>query len=133
MDGLREHLPDVVPDILLLLVRVIIGVAFAGSARKKFTDIPKFAGANGLPVPVAYCVATAELLGATGVLLGVLTPLPAICLMLLMIATTSIHIFKWHSPYWASEGGWEYDLILFTLAGVLAIFGAGAFSFDGLF
>ncbi|MEU6564873.1 DoxX family protein [Nocardia nova] len=81
---------------------------------------------------MAYVVATAEMLGAIGVILGVLTPVAAGGIMLLMLATMALHIVEWHSPYWASSGGWEYDLMLFTLAGLIAFFGAGAVSADGL-
>ena len=47
--------------------------------------------------------------------------------VLLMCATISMHLFKWHSPYWASKRGWEYDLLLLILAAVIAVFGAGQF------
>lgn len=125
-------MPTVAHDLLLLLIRLIVGAAFLGGARTAFANMPKFASRNGLPLPVAYFVGTAELLGAIGVLLGLLAPLPAAGLMLLMLGTISVHIFRWRSPYWASEGGWEYDLMLFALSGVIACFGAGALSLDGL-
>jgi putative oxidoreductase len=48
--------------------------------------------------------------------------------MLLMLSTISLHILKWHSPYPASKGGWEYDLMLLTLASVLLVYGAGSFT-----
>ena len=130
MNGLHEHVPSFVTAALLLLVRVIIAVSFLTSARRKFADMPKFATDNGVPLPLAYVVATAEFLGAIGVLFGVLTPVPALGLMLLMVSTMGLHIVKWHSPHWANEGGWEYDLMLFTLAGVLVLFGAGEISVD---
>ncbi|MFC6013065.1 DoxX family protein [Nocardia lasii] len=132
MEGLHEHVPDFVISVFLLLVRVIIAASFFTSSRNKFKNMPKFATDNGVPLPLAYFLATAELLGAVGVILGVLTPLPALGLMLLMICTMSMHILKWHSPYWAASGGWEYDLMLFTLAGVLVLFGAGQISVDQL-
>ncbi|MFC4376125.1 DoxX family protein [Nocardia halotolerans] len=121
-----------IQDLLLLLVRIVVAVAFFASARNKFRDIEKFAAGNAVPVPAAYFVATAELLGAIGVFLGILAPLAAGGLMLLMLATMSLHIVKWHSPYWASAGGWEYDLLMFTLAGVITVFGAGAVSVDAV-
>ncbi|MFF2088275.1 DoxX family protein [Nocardia sp. NPDC058176] len=119
-------------DLLLLLVRIVVGAAFVAGARTAFTDTRKFATRNSLPLPLAYFVGTAELLGGIGVLLGLLSPLPAAGLMLLMLGTMSIHIFRWRSPYWASEGGWEYDLMLFTLSGVIVCFGPGDLSLDAL-
>jgi len=113
-------------DLLLLLIRLIVAVAFVVSSRNKFKDIKKFAKHNGVPVPVGYFVATAELCGALGLLSGILAGWAAAGLMLLMLSTMSLHIFKWHSSYWASDGGWEYDLMLFTLCAVIVVYGAGA-------
>ena len=125
--------PAYIADLLLLLIRVIVAVAFIISARNKFRDIKKFAANDGVPLPVAYFVATAEICGGLGLLTGVLAQWAAIGLMLLMIGTMSLHIFKWHSPYWASKGGWEYDLMLFALSGVIAVYGAGTFVIMSLF
>nr|WP_272945184.1 DoxX family protein [Nocardia nova] len=67
---------------------------------------------HSVPLPMAYVVAAAEMRGAIGVILGVLTPVAAGGIMLLMLATMALHIVEWHSPYWASSGGWEYDLFV---------------------
>jgi uncharacterized membrane protein YphA (DoxX/SURF4 family) len=37
----------------------------------------------------------------------------------------SKHIFQWKSPYWASKGGWEYDLIWFVMALTIFLTGGG--------
>jgi putative oxidoreductase len=60
-------------------------------------------------------------------ILGILPQLAALGLMLLMLGTMRLHIFRWKSPYWASKGGWEYDLMLFTLSAVILVHGAGRF------
>lgn len=59
---------------------------------------------------------------------GVLAVWAALGVMLLMLATTALHVFKWHSSYWAQQGGPEYDLLLLVLAAVIAVFGPGAFA-----
>jgi putative oxidoreductase len=46
-------------------------------------------------------------------------------IMLLMLGTLRLHIFKWKSPYWAAQGGWEYDLMLFAMALVVVVQGGG--------
>ncbi|WP_278262509.1 DoxX family protein [Nocardia sp. AG03] len=122
----------VAENLLLLLARIVVGIAFFASSRNKFRDMREFSTKNAVPLPAAYFVATAEMLGAIGVVLGILAPIAAAGVMLLMLATISLHILKWHSPYWASSGGWEYDLMLFTLAGTILVFGAGAVSVDEL-
>ena len=59
---------------------------------------------------------------------GVLAQWAGVGLVLLMLSTISLHLFKWHSPYWAAKRGWEYDLIMLTLASVIAVFGPGQFA-----
>lgn len=125
-------LPDSAYDITLALIRFVVGVAFLVSARNKFRDIPKFARAHDIPVPVGYFVASAELAGALGLFAGVLAAWAAAGLALLMVSTMSLHIFKWRSPYWASEGGWEYDLLLFALCLVIVLWGPGAYALSGV-
>lgn len=126
-------LPDILYDITLALIRLVVGVAFLVAARNKFRDIRKFARSHELPVPVGYVVATAELAGALGLLAGVLAPWAAAGLALLMVSTMSLHIFKWRSPYWASKGGWEYDLLLFTLCLGIVLWGPGAYALSSLY
>ncbi len=125
---LPTEYPAFVYSILLILIRLIVGLTFVVSSRNKFKNIKKFARENSVPVSVGYAVATAEFAGALGLVFGVLPQFAALGLMLLMISTMSLHIFKWHSPYWASRGGWEYDLMIFTLCGVILLFGAGMYA-----
>lgn len=119
--------PADLSDFLLLAVRVIVAITFIASARSKFKDIKKFAKGHDLSVPVATFLAVAELAGGLGVLSGVLGQWAATGLGLIMLATLGLHLFKWHSKYWAQEGGWEYDLTLLVLCLVLVTFGLGRF------
>lgn len=121
-------LPDTALDIALLLIRIIVGITFILGAQNKSKNIRKFAKGNGIPVPMAVVVTFGELFAGLGVLLGILPQIVAAGLMLLMLNTISIHVFKWHSSYWASKGGWEYDLMLFAFASIIFILGAGQFS-----
>lgn len=115
-------------DIVVLLVRVVIGVAFLTESYIKAKDIKKFAKSDGLPIPVARFVTLCEFMAAVSMISGVLSQFAAIGIMILMSLTMSMQIFKWHSPYRSAKAGWEYDLTLFTLASVILVFGAGAFS-----
>ena len=113
-------------DASLLLIRLIVGFSFIIAARNKSRNIKRFAKKNGLPVPVAFLVMCAEFISGIALILGIWTQLGAIVIMLLMLGTLRLHIFKWKSPYWADRGGWEYDLIMFTMAAVIFAFGAGS-------
>lgn len=120
-------LPIVFASVALLLVRIVLAITFIAESRHKFKDIKKFAKSDGLPVPLAYFVATAEFAAALSMLSGVLAQWAGVGLVLLMTATICLHVFKWHSPYWASKRGWEYDLLMLVLASVIVVFGAGQF------
>jgi putative oxidoreductase len=121
-------IPAIVTSLVLLLVRILLTITYLAEARFKFKDIKAFSKNDGVPIPAAYAIATAELAGALGMLSGVLTQWAGIGLVLLMIGTICLHIFKWHSPYWANKKGWEYDLIMLVLAAVIAVYGPGQFA-----
>ena len=120
--------PTVAVSLVLLLVRVILSVTFFNECYVKFKDLKGFAKRDDVPLQVAGFVATAELCAALGMLSGVLAQWAGVGLVLLMLSTISLHLFKWHSPYWAAKRGWEYDLIMLTLASVIAVFGPGQFA-----
>lgn len=118
-------LPAIIVSVVLLLVRVILTVTFAYEARYKLKDIKGFAKNDGMPVPIAYFVAFAELAAALSMITGVLAQWAGLGLVLLMIGTICLHVFKWHSPYWASKKGWEYDLLMLAFAAIIVAFGPG--------
>lgn len=117
--------PVILVSAVLLAVRLLLVVTFTAEARHKFKDIKGFAKNDSVPVPMAWFIATAELVAALSMLTGVLAQWAGIGVMLLMLGTIGLHIFKWHSKYWANKGGWEYDLLMFVLAAVIAVIGAG--------
>jgi putative oxidoreductase len=121
-------IPPLVISILLLLIRVIIATSFFVSAVNKAKKPRASAKQNNLPLPLLLFIVMAEFAGALGIISGVLGQFAALGLMLLMLGTIFIHIFIWKSKYWASQGGWEYDLMLFSLCGVIAVFGTGSIS-----
>jgi putative oxidoreductase len=86
-----------------------------------------FAKSHDIPLGAAWFTALAELAAGGGMLTGILAQLAGIGVMLLMLITASMVIFKWHGVYWAQRGGWEYDVMLFVLAAVVVCFGAGNF------
>ena len=120
--------PIMIQSVVLLLVRMLLAITFFAEARHKFKDIKAFAKQDGLPVPAAAFVAIAELCAALGMLSGVLAQWAGIGLVLLMMGTTCLHIFEWHSPYWANNRGWEYDVLMLALAAVIVVFGPGEFT-----
>lgn len=125
--------PSFIGAIVLLLVRALLTVAFVREFLVKAKDIPRFAKSDGLNVPTAWFVAIAELAAAVSFATGVLAQWAGLGVILLMLITTSLHVFKWHSKYRASAGGPEYDLLLLVLAAVITAFGAGPIAVPTLF
>jgi putative oxidoreductase len=113
------------PDLPLLLMRLVVGFVFVVAVRNKLKDIGAFAEHNGLQVPVARALTVAEAAGVIGLILVVLTQLSALVIALTMLGSMSFHIFWWKSPYWAASGGWEYDLMIFSVAAVILTTGGG--------
>lgn len=120
--------PPLLISLILLLIRIIVGVSFFFSALNKAKNPKKSAKRNGIPLPLLLFVMCAEFAGALGIVSGILGQFAALGLMLLMLGTITLHIFVWKSKYWASEGGWEYDVMLFSLCAVIAAFGVGSIS-----
>lgn len=121
--------PELANDVVLLLVRAVLGLAFLHEFQLKAGNMGKFAKSNDIPIGAAYFVATAELAAAGGMLSGILAQWAGLGIMLLMLATASMVALKWHGQYWAQRGGWEYDVMLLTLAAVIVVFGPGSFVF----
>jgi len=70
-------------------------------------------------------VILAELAGGVGLLLGIWTQLAGLIIMGVMVGSIYFHVFVWNSPYWANKSGWEYDLMILTMAMVIVTTGGG--------
>jgi putative oxidoreductase len=127
LDSIRSFFETVqdFPDLPLLLMRLVMALVFIIAARNKLKDVPGFAKGNDLPVPVAWLTVFAEFAAGVGLALGILPQAAALIVMLVMTGSMFSHIVKWKSKYWAASGGWEYDLMLFTMASVILVTGGG--------
>ncbi len=119
-------LPPLLISLLLLLIRSIVGISFFFSALNKAKNPQLSAKHNNIPLPLLLFVMCAEFAGALGIISGILGQIAALGLMLLMLGTITLHIFVWKSKYWANEGGWEYDLMIFSFCAVILVFGVGS-------
>ncbi|NNG15708.1 MAG: DoxX family protein [Gemmatimonadales bacterium] len=128
MDAIRDLLRELTrfSDVGLLLMRLLVGFLFVYSGLGKYRKLRKFAEENGLPVVVAFLAVSAEFLGGLSVGLGIVPQLGALAIMGVMTGSMYHHIVKWKSPYWAASGGWEYDLMWFTMCLVIAVTGGGS-------
>ena len=122
----------------LLLLRIVTGgTMFGHGAQKLFgwfggggiRGTAGFFGSVGFRAPVVMAVLAA--LGETGGLLfaaGFLTPLASLGLAVVML--TAIGVVHWSKGFWNSAGGYEFNLLLLTVAVAVAATGPGRFSVD---
>lgn len=126
----------------LLVLRVIVGVLFVGHGAQKLfgwfggygpEGTGSFFESLGLAPGrlMAIAAGLAELGGGALFALGLLTPLAAALLIAVMaVAVATVH---WTKGVWASNGGFEYNLVLVAAAFAVSAIGAGRWSLDRVF
>ncbi|MGE0406933.1 MAG: DoxX family protein [Candidatus Korobacteraceae bacterium] len=117
----------------LLALRLALGVTMIAHGWPKMMNIQGFASgllANiGVPGWMAYLVVAAEVGGGILLILGLLTPFAAAAVAIDMaVAIVKVHFKRGLT----GQGGYEFTLILFTVALTLIFFGAGPLSLDHL-
>jgi len=125
----------------LLFLRVIVGLTlFAHGAQKLFgwfgghgpRGTAGFFGSLGFR-PAGLMAVIAGLSEAAGLLFaaGLLTPFAALAMASVMVvAVGSVH---WRNGFFATGGGYEFNLALWTVAVAVAATGPGRFSLDAAF
>jgi len=125
----------------LLIVRLVIGLTFAGHGAQKLFGWfggygPKGTGgwmeSVGIKPGVLMAVLSGlmELIGGLLFAAGLFTEVGAALIVLTMLGA----IVKVHgrNGYWATSNGYEYNLMLIAVAVGVALIGAGAYSLDAL-
>jgi putative oxidoreductase len=128
-------------DIGILVLRVIVGLIFAGHGAQKLFGWFGGGGMAGTtkmmeqlnlrpPRFWAFVNAIAEFLGGLGLALGLLTPLAAAALVgSMLVAILRVHA---KNGFWNSKRGIEFPLTLGTVAFVIGGMGAGQYALDAL-
>lgn len=126
-------------DLGLLVVRVIVGVLFFGHGAQKLFG---WYGGYGLEGTGGYfeqlgfpngkvqaaVAGLAEAGGGILLALGLLTPLALVMLTsVMLVAVIKAHLSK---GIWASNGGYEYNLVLVATVFAVTGVGAGKWSLD---
>jgi putative oxidoreductase len=115
-------------DLALLLLRVMVAVVFLASGWKHVKDPEARAKSIGMSKPATAVIGVAEILGALGILFGVLTQLAAIGLILVMLGAIQKKMFVWHTGFWGEQGqGWHYDLMFVVMNLVILATNGGAY------
>jgi putative oxidoreductase len=123
----------------LLILRLVMGLTLAShGAQKLFGSFggPGVAGTSGMfgklgyrwPVAMAYLAGAAELFGGLLFAAGVLTPFAALALIVVMLnAVITVH---WSKGFFATAGGYEYNVAIMAIAAAVAALGPGRYSVD---
>src|SRR3954453_6403313 len=125
----------------LLILRLVLGLTLAAHGSQKVFGWFEGGGPHGTagffrglgfrgPLLIAWMAGLSELLGGLGVALGLLTPVAALALIVVML--TAISTVHWRNGFWAGKGGYEFNLLILGAAAALAGAGPGRFSLDRL-
>ncbi|MBV8344688.1 MAG: DoxX family protein [Candidatus Eremiobacteraeota bacterium] len=115
-------------DYGLVLMRVMVGVIFAGSGYDDLKDPDARSKSIGLPKAFTILLAAAEIAGGIAVIVGVLQQLAAIGLILIMLGAIQKKIFVWKTGFWGKDGlGWYYDSTLVSMLLVILFTDGGRF------
>jgi putative oxidoreductase len=125
----------------ILFLRFVLGVTVAAHGGQKLFGSLGGHGPRGTggffstlgfraAVLMAIAAGTAEFGGGVLLASGLLTPLAALAIAVVMLnAIGSVH---WRNGFWNSNGGYEFNLNLWAAAVAIAAIGPGRFSLDAL-
>jgi putative oxidoreductase len=122
----------------LLLLRIVVGGTMAAHGAQKLLgwfDGPGLGGVNKMlgslgfrrPALMALGLALTECAGLL-LAVGFLTPLAALGIAVVMVNAVALVHFK--NGFWAGKGGYEFNLVLLTVAVAVSATGPGRFSID---
>lgn len=126
-------------DIALLILRLVLGGIFVAHGAQKLFGSFGGLGIEGTAVfheqlgikpakPMAVLAGLAEFLGGILVIAGFLTPLAALALIVVIIvAILKVHL---KNGFFATSGGYEFNLVLIAVAVALLLAGSGAYGTD---
>jgi putative oxidoreductase len=126
----------------LLIIRLVVGLSFVGHGAQKLFGWFGGYGTKGTggwmeSIGIKPGVAMAVMAGLMEFVGGALfaAGLGTVFASLLLGMTMVVAIVKVHAKngYWATAGGYEYNLLLIAIAVGVALTGAGAYSVDALF
>jgi putative oxidoreductase len=125
----------------VLFLRVVLGAIMAAHGAQKLFRWFGGGGPHGTaagfaqlrfraPLLLALTAGLAELGGGLLIAAGLVTPLAALAIAVVML--NAIGTVHWRNGFWNTAGGYEFNLLIWSSAVALAAIGAGRFSLDNL-
>jgi putative oxidoreductase len=106
----------------------MVGLVFATSGYNHLKDPEARAKSIGMPKSFTIFLGVAEVAGALGVAVGVLTQLAAFGLILIMLGAIQKKIFSWHTGFWGEKTyGWHYEVMFIVMNLVIAFTDGGSY------
>jgi putative oxidoreductase len=133
------RLEDRIVTLGLLILRVVMGLTMAAHGSQKlfgWFEGPGRAGTTGMftklgfrwPAVMALMAGAAEFFGGILFAAGLVTPFAAIALIVVMLnAVIAVH---WQKGFFATAGGYEYNLAIIAIATGVSAIGPGTDSVD---
>jgi putative oxidoreductase len=113
-------------DLGLLALRLMVALVFITSGWNHVTKSDERSKSIGMSKGFTIVLGVAEVAGALGVALGVLTQLAALGLILTMLGAIQKKIFVWHTGFWGEKTyGWHYDLMFVVMNLVILLSDGG--------
>jgi putative oxidoreductase len=126
----------------ILLLRLVLGLTFSAHGAQKLFGAFGGLGLRGTggyfaglgyraPVALALAAGISEVAGGLMLASGLATPLAALAIATLMLNAIGAQL--WARGFWIRNNGYEYTLLIWTVAVALAAMGGGRFSLDAAF
>jgi len=110
----------------LFLLRLMVALVFGASGFGHLKAPRERAKSIGMSVGFTIFLGAAELAGAIGLAVGVLTQWAAIGLILIVLGAIYKKIVVWKTGFWGEKSmGWHYDLMLVVMNLVILCTGGG--------
>jgi putative oxidoreductase len=125
----------------ILLLRILLGSIISAHGAQKLFGWFGGGGPRGTagslaqlrfraPILMAFAAGLAELGGGVLIAAGLLTPLAALAIAVVML--NAIGTVHWRNGFWNTAGGYEFNLLVLGAAAAIASTGPGRFSLDAL-
>jgi putative oxidoreductase len=114
-------------DYALLFLRLMVALVFFSSGYGHATKSEERSKSIGMSKGFTMFLGVAEMAGAAGLLLGVLTQWAAAGLILIMLGAVQKKVMVWKTGFWGKDGlGWNYEFILISMLLVILTTDGGA-------
>jgi putative oxidoreductase len=104
-------------NITVLLMRVLVAVIFASSGWHHLRNPDERSKSIDMSKGFTILLGGAEVLGAAGLVFGVLTAYAALGLTLIMVGAAVKKAVVWRVGFWGDSGsdGWDYELMIILM------------------